>query len=1111
MDLKELDSFKMSDAIAFHDQLNPKLFRGNHLQSDVSEQLKVIAQDFLQELGIKDLDVRDITISGSNAAYSYTPNSDLDLHILVDLSQYPDDEIYQELFHAKKTIYNDSHNIKVHGIPVELYVQDANQPVISLGEYSLLKDKWLRIPTKRRSNFDQTATKQKYEKLLKIAEYALQSKKLSKVKQVLQTIKRYRQAGLDKGGEFGPENLAYKALRSQGIITKLYDLRDKLHSKQLSLNSMYSDVDEDYNPNGVPPGPEFKPTMPAGTVRVDVSDVYDWYKLGQHISDLGHTDPSIFGKGPPSTIMAFGSEPEEHKYINNLKNIGLDTTDIDPVDPNQPKNMPRQKTDPTYNVNEEDLDESLGAGPYQVGDVLFDIRRHAIERLEERNVPITTAKEMLRRISTMKHKLRNMQPHAAFWVYDESLGISMGMRVLDSGKVQWATTIIGKPYGRIDNPIIDLTESTQEIQNYSKLDKILHKLCGMIIKGQEKDSEYYGMVAAAVLDPDNNIVAGVNRYGSNGKRVHAERVAIEKYEQKYGTVPEGIIVITTLSPCNESDDETAAGRVGESCTDYLNSKGIEKVYCGYIDPTQDNDQRQFNILETSNQDIRKECKSFADTFLKKDVNEAFDKPYSFKWETSEHGDYDALAKLPDGTNLSIMFTNQGDEEWQVEFHRNNSQEVTGEGDSQRVFATVLSAIDTFIKKEHPWRIMFSASKDVEPGQNSESRAKLYDRLIKRYAKAWGYEEYNEDHGDQVTYELTRLKQNVAEARTNPDQNVKAESGMKELEAVAKTISDPENWAVSMTSEPKLGINPQVGISEDTPKGIYFYPLNYVLGKIHSRKPLPWGDNYPYIQLFQYDRSNQMTQQTTVDSAKLKQALSQYCSDEIIQQALDEPEYDGTLYWTIYDCLSRLGKSDETNVVRWNKVLRDLGFTSVFDPGNGWIAHNEPTQGVVLDPRIIKQHKTILNRKESNVVTPALIEKLLFDEIDMELANSRIWQKYDPDGSKLRRAVKKYATDPKFKPDIGKTYNQELEDKIKGYRLYGARQLSDVAMAWYKAQQPVNEASGYIPSEKEKNDPRFKTALTVDVKPDSIKKNAKAFAWLTNRAGVPPTANTNGSY
>jgi predicted GNAT family acetyltransferase len=56
---------------------------------------------------------------------------------------------------------------------------------------------------------------------------------------------------------------------------------------------------------------------------------------------------------------------------------------------------------------------------------------------------------------------------------------------------------------------------------------------------------------------------------------------------------------------------------------------------------------------------------------------------------------------------------------------------------------------------------------------------------------------------------------------------------------------------------------------------------------------------------------------------------------------------------------------------------------------------------------------------------------------------------------------------------------------------------------------IDEASGYIPSEKEKNDPRFKTALTVDVKPDSIKKNAKAFNWKTSRAGLPPQARPDG--
>ena len=154
---------------------------------------------------------------------------------------------------------------------------------------------------------------------------------------------------MDKAGEFGPENLAYKAVRKQGLVQALHDLKAQLHTEKLSIDEY---ANEDYDPNGPPPGPEFKPTMPKGTVRVDVSDVYDWYKLGQHISNMKGLGKHDFGQGPPSTILSFGDEDTEHKYIQDLEKTGLTTTDIDPVDPNQPKGMKRQKTDPAYNVNE---------------------------------------------------------------------------------------------------------------------------------------------------------------------------------------------------------------------------------------------------------------------------------------------------------------------------------------------------------------------------------------------------------------------------------------------------------------------------------------------------------------------------------------------------------------------------------------------------------------------------------------------------------------------------------------------------------------------------------------------------------------------------------------
>ena len=145
----------------------------------------------------------------------------------------------------------------------------------------------------------------------------------------------------------------------------------------------------------------------------------------------------------------------------------------------------------------------------------------------------------------------------------------------------------------------------------------------------------------------------------------------------------------------------------------------------------------------------------SDAYVKENFTEAFNKPYKGKWEKSESGSYDMLARLPDGTNLSIMFNNEGGGEWQVEFYRNNSQEVTGEGDAQRIFATVLGAIQTFIKKHNPLQITFSASKEVEPGQNSESRAKLYNRLVDRYAASWGYDTRTFEHGNAVSYELSK--------------------------------------------------------------------------------------------------------------------------------------------------------------------------------------------------------------------------------------------------------------------------------------------------------------------------------------------------------------------
>jgi hypothetical protein len=56
-------------------------------------------------------------------------------------------------------------------------------------------------------------------------------------------------------------------------------------------------------------------------------------------------------------------------------------------------------------------------------------------------------------------------------------------------------------------------------------------------------------------------------------------------------------------------------REGESCTNLINNSNVRKVYCGYIDPSQNNEHNKYTLEETDNQDVRSLCEKFAATFL----------------------------------------------------------------------------------------------------------------------------------------------------------------------------------------------------------------------------------------------------------------------------------------------------------------------------------------------------------------------------------------------------------------------------------------------------------------------------------------------------------------
>ena len=563
MNILELDSYNLADAVKFHNRLNPKLWgEDEHLLPQVREKLLAIAADFQEFLGVENLGIEDITLSGSNAAYSYTPKSDIDLHLVVKL---PSDPVYQELFNAKKYQYNNEHNIKIGDADVELYVQPADQPHHSQGIYSIKDRKWIAVPRRRRAEIDDACVRDKVADLDARIHDAVKQGDETAISTLWQKIKQMRQVGLEQHGEFGCENIAFKLLRNSGCIKLLKDALTAARDRALSMAeaarphtrvrygfaespdgvnpSTKSILEEpvDESPDGVnpttamflteddketvvrefidfvvdrlgitqmpeivlhsdpdwsretksfgrytpethtlevnlanrhvmdilrttahelvhcrqnqehelpdaaghtgskwenqanavagaimrdyadqhprmfenasgyipknkkqardprysmaltvdikpgqvgreanklalntnsqgkpallmktvnlqeslaaefalfeqsrgreepwdrdgyePPGPEFPPQMPPGTTKIDVSDLTDWYRLGQDISDMDDAEPEDYNQGPPQTVVVFPSDDLEQTYLKQFKRLGLKTHDMDP-------------------------------------------------------------------------------------------------------------------------------------------------------------------------------------------------------------------------------------------------------------------------------------------------------------------------------------------------------------------------------------------------------------------------------------------------------------------------------------------------------------------------------------------------------------------------------------------------------------------------------------------------------------------------------------------------------------------------------------------------------------------------------------------------------------
>ena len=163
----------VGDRIQYHPNLAPEVWENGQMVAEVRERLVDIAQLFVDYLDLPDFEVNDVVLTGSLANFNYTPYSDFDLHVVTDYSKLQCDDVAEVLYNAKKTIWNDRHDVTIHGYDVELYIEDTAQPPVSSGMFSILENQWIKKPEMVDPRYDKTAVNRKAQNMIDVIQMTL--------------------------------------------------------------------------------------------------------------------------------------------------------------------------------------------------------------------------------------------------------------------------------------------------------------------------------------------------------------------------------------------------------------------------------------------------------------------------------------------------------------------------------------------------------------------------------------------------------------------------------------------------------------------------------------------------------------------------------------------------------------------------------------------------------------------------------------------------------------------------------------------------------------------------------------------------------------------------
>ena len=215
-------------------ELNPKIWEDKKLREDIRETIIDIVSEFMDNLIIP-VEILDVRVVGSNASYNYTEHSDLDVHIISNLELVGSPtEIVQALYNSERSNFNRTHNIKIKGIEVELYVEDVNSAVTSNGIYSVIDDVWIKEPQiiKERSV---KIDKNELQDLVDSVQSVLDDGDSDDIKDCINMLYLMRKDSIATDGEYGVGNLLFKEIRNRGLLNALKDKYNEMISDELTL------------------------------------------------------------------------------------------------------------------------------------------------------------------------------------------------------------------------------------------------------------------------------------------------------------------------------------------------------------------------------------------------------------------------------------------------------------------------------------------------------------------------------------------------------------------------------------------------------------------------------------------------------------------------------------------------------------------------------------------------------------------------------------------------------------------------------------------------------------------------------------------------------------